>query len=115
MDQLHRFKSFNDFIPEKFIGQFVGNIDCSRNQRYKKINNVVDAWCHRDLSFKGNSLPSWAVIRIEQAMYRFFRNDKQPLVSRGISSLPLKECGFNVVWLELKIKALTLNTLIYVN
>ena len=37
MDQLHRFKSFNDFIPDKFLGQFVGNIDCSQTNWESKI------------------------------------------------------------------------------
>ena len=57
------------------------------------------------------SLPSWAVTRIEEAVYRFFWNDKHPLVHRGILSVPWKEGGFNVARLELKIKAVRLNTL----
>ena len=44
-------------------------------------------------------------------MYRFFWNDKHLLVNRGTLSVPLKEGGFNVARLELKIKALRLNTL----
>ena len=132
-DQLHGVEWFNDYIPEKILGQFIGNIDCSRKNwesKIQKINNVVDAWRCRDLSFKGKasvinglltstlwynatslSLPSWALTRIEQSVYRFFWNDKQPLVSRNILSLPLKKGGFNVARLELKIKALRLNTL----
>ena len=49
--------------------------------------------------------------RIEHAVYRFFWNDKHPLVNRGILSLSLKEGGFNVARLELKMKALRLYTL----
>ena len=57
------------------------------------------------------SLPSWAVAQIEEVVYRFFWNNKHPLVNRGILSVPLKDGGFNVARLELKIKALRLNTL----
>ena len=57
------------------------------------------------------SLPSWAVAKIEEAVYRFFWNAKHALVNRGILWFPLKDGGFNVAGLELKIKALRLNTL----
>ena len=132
-DQLQGFEWSNDYIPEKILGQFIGNIDCSRvnwESKIQKINSIGDAWRNRDLSFKGKavvinglltstlwyhatslSLPSWAVTQIEEAVYRFFWNDKHPLVNRGILSVPLKEGGFNVARLELKIKALRLNTL----
>ena len=49
--------------------------------------------------------------KIEEAVYRFFWNAKHPLVNRGILWFPLKDGGFNVAGLELKIKALRLNTL----
>ena len=100
-DQLHGFEWFNDYIPEKILGQFIGNIDCSRTNwesKIQKINNIVDAWRHRNLSFNGKafvingiltstlwynatslSLPSWAVTRIGQAVYRFFWNYKHLL------------------------------------
>ena len=100
-DQLHGFEWFNDYIPENIFGQFIGNIDCSRTNwesKIQKINNIVDAWRHRDLSFNGKafvingiltstlwynatslSLPSWAVTRIGQAVYRFFWIYKHPL------------------------------------
>ena len=100
-DQLHGFEWFNDYIPEKILGQFIGNIDCSRTNwesKIQKINNIFDAWRHRDLSFNGKafvingiltstlwynatslSLPSWAVTRIGQAVYRFFWNYKHLL------------------------------------
>ena len=95
-DQLHGFEWFNDYIPEKILGHFIGNIDCSQTNwesKIQKINNIVDAWRLRDLSFNGKafvingiltstlwynatslSLPSWAVTRIGQAVYRFFWN-----------------------------------------
>ena len=41
-DQLHGFEWFNDYIPEKILGQFIGNIDCSRvnwESKIRKINN----------------------------------------------------------------------------
>lgn len=131
-DQLQGFEWSNDYIPEKILGQFIGNIDCSRvnwESKIQKINSIVDAWHNRDLSFKSKSLvinglltstlryhamslslPSCAVTQIEEAVYRFFWNDKHPFVNRGILSVPLKEGGFNVARLELKIKDLRLNT-----
>ena len=88
-DQLQGFEWFNDCIPEKILGQFIGSIDCSRvnwETKIQKINSIVDAWRNRDLSFKGKalvinglltstlwyhatslSLPSWAVTQIEEA------------------------------------------------
>ena len=93
-DQLQGFEWSNDYIHEKGLGQFIGNIDCSRvnwESKIQKINNIVDAWRNRDLSFKSKamvinglltstlwyhatslSLPSWAVTQIEEAVYRFF-------------------------------------------
>ena len=51
-DQLHGFEWFNDYIPEKILGQFIGNIACSRTNwesKIQKITNVVDDWRYRDL------------------------------------------------------------------
>ena len=132
-DQLYGFDWFNDFIPEKILGQFFGNVDCTQmnwNSKIQKINNIIAAWRHRELSFKGKalvinglltstlwynatslSMPSWAVSQIEQAIYSFFWNNKHPLVNRDILALPLKEGGFNIPRLETKIQAFRLNTL----
>ena len=132
-DQAYGFDWFNDYIPDKILGQFLGNVDCSKlnwDCKVKKITNIINAWSHRDLSYKGKtlvinglltstlwycatslSIPSWAVTQIEQGIYRFFWSGKKPLVNRDILALPLKEGGFNIARLDSKIQALRLNTL----
>ena len=91
--------------------------------KIQKINNILYAWRHRELSFKGRALlinslvtstlwysvtslavPSWAITQIEQAIFRFFSNNKHPLVN-------WEEGGFNIPRLETRIQAFQLNTL----
>ena len=58
-DQLYGFDWYNDYIPDEILGQYFGNIDCSRRnweEKIQKINNIIGAWCHRDLSLKGRAL-----------------------------------------------------------
>ena len=58
-DQLYGFEWFNDFIPDKILGQFFGNVDCTQKNweaKIEKIKNIVAAWRHRELSFKGRAL-----------------------------------------------------------
>lgn len=58
-DQLHGFEWFNDYIPEKILGLFFGNVDCTRMNwevKIHKINNITAAWQHRVLSYKGKVL-----------------------------------------------------------
>ena len=109
-------------------------MDCFRlnwETKIKKLNNIIiDAWCHRDLSFKGRvlvinalltstlwynatslSVPTWASTRIEQIIYRFFWSNKNPLVNRDVLAPPLSKGGFNIARLETKKRALRLNTL----
>ena len=112
---------------------FLGNVDCTKlnwDCKVKKITNIINAWIHRDLSYKGKtlvindlltstlwycatslSISSWAVKQIEQGIYCFFWSGKKPLVNRDILALPLEEGGFNIVRLNSKIQALRLNTL----
>ena len=55
----HGFEWLNDYIPDEVLGQFIVNVDCSRlnwETKIKKLNNIIDAWCHIDLSFKGKAL-----------------------------------------------------------
>ncbi|KAK2552210.1 Transposon TX1 uncharacterized 149 kDa protein [Acropora cervicornis] len=130
LDQPFGFEWFNDYIPDKVLGQFIGNVDCSRLNWETKINNIIDAWCHRDLSFKGRALvinalltstlwynatslsvPAWASARTEQIIYRFFWSNKNPLVNRDVLALSLSKGGFNNARLETKKRALRLNTL----
>ena len=108
-------------------------MDCFRlnwETKIKKLNNIIDAWCHRDLSFKGRvlvinalltsalwynanslSVPTWASTRIEQIIYRFFWSNENPLVNRDVLAPPLSKGGFNIARLETKKRALRLNTL----
>ena len=132
-DQLYSFEWFNDFIPDKILGQFIGNVDCSRlnwENKIKRIENIIAAWRHRELSFKGKALvinglltstlwynattlpvPSWAITKIEQTIYNFFWSNKRHLVNKDILALPVQHGGFNIPRIEIKIQALRLNTL----
>ena len=97
-DQLFGFEWYNDFIPDKILGQYFGNVDCTQRNweaKIQKIQNIVAAWRHRDLSFKGRallintlltstlwynftslSMPPWAITQIERLIYDFFWNYK---------------------------------------
>ena len=132
-DQLHGFEWFNDYIPEKILGLFFGNVDCTKlnwETKIQKINNIIAAWRHRELSYKGKalvinglltstlwynatslSIPAWAISQIEQSIFDFFWNYKCHLVNKDILALPLQEGGFNIPRLKTKIQALRLNTL----
>ena len=132
-DQLFGFEWYNDFIPDKILGQYFGNVDCTQRNweaKIQKIQNIVAAWRHRDLSFKGRallintlltstlwynvtslSMPPWAVTQIERLIYDSFWNYKHPLVNRNILALPLGEGGFNIPLLQTRIHAFRLTTL----
>ena len=132
-DQLLNFSWYNTYIPEKILGTFFGNTDCTRlnlDRRLQSLRNTIAAWKHRDLSFKGKALvinglltstlwytltsvhlPPWAVTELETEIYNFFWDYKKPLTTRDIIALPLAEGGFNVHRLQTKLYALRLNTL----
>ena len=132
-DQLNGFEWYNDYIPEKILGLFFGNEDCTRlnwETKIQKIKNVIAAWRQRALSFKGKALvinglltstlwynattlamPAWAISQIEELIYDFFWSYNRHLVNKDILALPLKEGGFNIPRLKTKIQALRLNTL----
>lgn len=43
-DQLHGFEWFNEYIPDKILGQYFGNVDCTRmnwEAKIQKINNIL--------------------------------------------------------------------------
>ena len=126
------FDWFNDYIPEKILGLYFGNIDCMQlnlQPRLSKINNTITAWSNRNLSFKGKTLvinglltsvlwyhatalpiPAWAVRDSEQSIYRFFWSNKMPLVKRDTLELPRDDGGFNIHRIGPKITALRLST-----
>ena len=132
-ENLHGFDWYNDFIPEKILGLFFGNVDCTQlnwESKIEKINNIIAAWRHRELSYKGRALvingllastlwysatsvpvPAWAISQIEQSLYDFFWNYKRHLTTKDILALPLKEGGFNIPRLQTKIRSLRVNTL----
>ena len=131
--ELFDFAWYNDYIPDKILGQFFGNGNCSLlnwNAKVKKIDNIIAAWRQRDLSYKGKALiinslltsslwynvtslavPPWVIMHIEQAVYKFFWSNKHPLVNREFLALRLKEGGFNIPRLETKVRAFRLNTI----
>ena len=132
-DQLLSFDWHNDRLPDKLLGTFFGNTDCTRlniDHRLQSIRNTIAAWKHRDLSYKGKaivinglltstlwytatstSIPPWAITELETEIYNFFWDYKKTLISRDILALPLSEGGFNVQRIQNKIHALRLNTL----
>ena len=132
-DQILNFSWYTDFIPEKILGLYFGNIDCTRlnlEPRIRTITNTIAAWKHRDLSFKGRALvinglltstlwytvtslhiPAWAITELETAIYNFFWNYKRPLTTRDLLALPLSQGGFNIHRIQTKLYALRLNTL----
>ena len=132
-NQLLDFNWYNDFIPDKILGLFFGNIDCTRQNlkpRIRTITNTIAAWKHRDLSFKGRALvinglltstlwytvttlhiPAWAISKIETAIYDFFWNYKRPLTTCDLIALPLSQGRFNVHRIQTKLYGLQLNTL----
>ena len=93
-DQLLNFDWYNTYIPEKILGTFFENVDCTRlniDRRLQSLRNTIVAWKHRDLSFKGKALvinglltstlwytvtsvnlPPWAITDIETEIYNFF-------------------------------------------
>ena len=109
---------FDEFIPAKILGQFIGNEDCTRRNweaKIQKINNIIAAWRHRNLSYKGKALvinglltstlwhnstslpvPSWAIAQIEESIYNFFWSYKRHLVNKDILALPVQHGGFNI-------------------
>ena len=123
----------NTYLPDKLLGIYVGNTDCTdRNIEHKihKLRTITATWNHRDLSLKGKALvinglltstlwylaanvhfPPWAIQEIEDIIYAFLWNNKKPLINRDIIALPLTEGGLNIPRLKDKIQALRLNTI----
>jgi exonuclease III len=132
-DQLYGFEWYNDYIPEKILGLFFGNVDCTRlnwEVKIQRINNIIASWRYRELSYKGKALvinglltstlwynatslpmPAWAISQIETSIYDFFWNYKRHLVNKDILALPVQQGGFNIPRIETKIQSLRLNTL----
>lgn len=132
-DQLLNFDWYNDYIPEKILGQYYGNIDCTvlnLEGKTQKFESIINAWTHRDLSYKGRALvinglltsviwhiattthiPDDVIQDLERIIYKFFWNKKAPLLNRDILALPCSEGGFNIQRIKTKIQALRINTL----
>ena len=132
-ENLLNFQWYNDYLPDKILGLYFGNTDCTKiniEKRIKKIKDTISTWKSRDLSFKGKTLiinglltstlwytatstpiPSWAVSDIEQAIYNFFWDNKAPLTTRDILALPTAKGGFNIHRIQPKIEALRLNSI----
>ena len=122
----------NKHLPDKLLGIYVGNTDCTeRNVEYKihKLRNITATWMHRNLSLKGKALlinglltstlwyhaanlhfPTWAIQEIEDIIYNFLWDGKRPLINRDIIALPLAEGGLNIPRIAKKIQALRLNS-----
>ena len=127
------FEWTNTSLPDKLLGLYVGNTDCTNQNlesKIHKLRNITAAWRHRDLSLKGRALvinglltstlwylatnihfPAWAVQEIEDIVYSFLWDYKRPLLNRDVLSLPIAEGGLNLPRLTDKIQALRLNTI----
>ena len=46
LDQSYGFEWFNDYIPDKVLGQFIGNVDCSRLNWEIKTKNSTTLLMH---------------------------------------------------------------------
>ena len=123
----------NTHLPDKLLGIYVGNTDCTdKNIEHKlhKLRNITATWKHRDLSLKGKALvinglltstlwylaanihiPTWAIQEMEDVIYDFLWHGKRPLINRDIIALPIAEGGLNIPRLAQKIQALRLNTI----
>ena len=132
-DNIHGFDWFNDYIPDKILGFYFGNIDCTHRNimpRINKLRNTCTAWKSRDLSLTGKTLiinslltsvlwyhaislpvPPWAIQEIETIIYNFFWSNKAHAVNKHVLSLPKSSGGFNIHNINAKITALRLNTL----
>jgi len=52
---LLNFQWYRDYLPDKILGIYFGNIDCTKiniEPRIKKIKDTIAAWKSRDLSLK---------------------------------------------------------------
>ena len=127
------FEWTNTCLPDKLLGIYVGNDDCTNKNleaKIHEIHNIAAAWRHRDLSLKGRALvinglltstlwylatnihfPSWAIHELEEINYKFLWNDKKPLLNRDILALPLTEGGLNIPRIADKLQALRITTL----
>ena len=132
-DSLLNFQWYNTYLPDKILGLYFGNIDCTMlnlEPRIKKLQNTMEAWRCRTLSFKGKALvinglltstlwytatsthmPLRAISTIEETIYNFFWDNKCPLTTCDTLALPSNEGGLNIHCLQPKIEALRLNTL----
>ena len=127
------FEWTNTSLPDKLLGLYVGNTDCTNQNlesKIHKLRNITAAWRHRDLSLKGRALvinglltstlwylatnihfPAWAIQEIEDIVYSFLWDFKPPLLNRDVLSLPIAEGGLNLPRITDKVHALRLNTL----
>ena len=100
-DSIYDFDWYNNYIPDKILDHIFGNVDYTRlnlEPRIQKTKNTIEAWRHRELSYKGKALiinglltstlwytatsthiPKWAISEIEQALYNFFWTPNTPL------------------------------------
>ena len=128
IEQRNDFEWYTDLIPTKILGQYFGNVDCTRQNweaKIQMINGIIGAWRHWELSIKGKALvinglltstlwynvmslpvPSWAISQIERVISDFFWSYKRHLVN--ILALPLNSGGFNIPRLQTKIEAFRL-------
>ena len=93
-DQLLNFDWYNTYIPQKILGTFFGNVECTHlniDWQLQSLRNTITAWKHHKLSFKGKAvvinglltctlwhtvtsvnLPPWAITALEAEICNFF-------------------------------------------
>ena len=127
------FEWTNTSLPDKMLGLYIGNDDCTNKNleaNLHKLRDITAAWKHRDLSLKGRALiinslltstlwylatnihfPPWAIQEIEDIVCNFLWNNKKPLLNRDILALPITQGSLNIPRVADKIRALRLNTI----
>ena len=115
-------------LPDKLLGLYIGNIECTEKnveQKIHKLRNITATWKHRVLSLKGKALvinglltstlwyhaanihfPPWAIQEIKEIVYAFLWDNKKPTINRHIIALPLTEGGLNIPRIARKIQRL---------
>ena len=112
----------------KVLGVFIGNCimdDFNWLPRIEAVENCLNSWRSRSLSYGGRALvsnalalsrvwyvaslvpmPSWVLGKINSIVFGFYWNGKRDLVARNVVIHSRGEDGFSVVSADLKVKSL---------
>ena len=122
------FRWYSDKI--KVPGTYIGNGDLENiiwEEKVDKFERTLHLWKQRDLSLQRKKvvinilaaaclwytayiyhIPQWALKRLKEALWTFFRNGPSNPVKREVVRLPIDKGGYEVVDLKKNSKALQL-------